>query len=74
MSIVRWDPFADVDNVFDRMMPRFGRWPGCPRRVVVLARRLNGRHRQTSAKRKRSTHDPRRTARIEDGRSESHAE
>jgi len=27
MSIVRWDPFADVDNVFARMMPRFGRWP-----------------------------------------------
>jgi hypothetical protein len=27
MSIVRWDPFADVDSLFSRMMPRFGRWP-----------------------------------------------
>ncbi len=27
MSIVRWDPFADVDRLFSRTMPRFGRWP-----------------------------------------------
>jgi len=28
MSIVRWDPFADVDRLFNRMMsPRLGRWP-----------------------------------------------
>ena len=28
MSLVRWDPFADVDTFFDRAMPRLlGRWP-----------------------------------------------
>ena len=27
MSIVRWDPFADVDSLFNRMMPGGGRWP-----------------------------------------------
>lgn len=28
MSIVRWDPFADMDTVFNRLMPRaFGAWP-----------------------------------------------
>lgn len=27
MALVRWDPFADVDNLFNQMMPRFGRWP-----------------------------------------------
>ncbi len=28
MSLVRWDPFADMDNLFNRMMPaRFARWP-----------------------------------------------
>jgi HSP20 family protein len=26
MSLVRWDPFAEVDSLF-RMMPRMGRWP-----------------------------------------------
>ncbi len=24
MSLVRWDPFADVENLFNRMMPRLG--------------------------------------------------
>ena len=28
MSLVRWDPFADMDSFFNRMMPAsFGRWP-----------------------------------------------
>jgi HSP20 family protein len=28
MSLVRWDPFADMDNFFNRMMPAsFARWP-----------------------------------------------
>jgi HSP20 family protein len=28
MSLVRWDPFAEVDSLFNRMMmPRMGRWP-----------------------------------------------
>lgn len=28
MSLVRWDPFADVDALFHRMMPAaFARWP-----------------------------------------------
>jgi HSP20 family protein len=28
MSLIRWDPFAAVDENFDRMMPSlFGRWP-----------------------------------------------
>lgn len=28
MSLVRWDPFADMDTMFNRLMPaRFGRWP-----------------------------------------------
>jgi HSP20 family protein len=27
MSLVRWDPFADVDGLFNRMMPRLGRLP-----------------------------------------------
>lgn len=27
MSLVRWDPFAEVDSLFNRMMPRLGRWP-----------------------------------------------
>jgi len=27
MSLVRWDPFADVDALFNRMLPRAGRWP-----------------------------------------------
>ena len=27
MSLVRWDPFADVENLFNRMMPRRGHWP-----------------------------------------------
>jgi len=33
MSLVRWDPFADVDTLFDRAVPRLlGRWPrGLPR-------------------------------------------
>jgi HSP20 family protein len=25
MSLVRWDPFAEVDGIFNRMLP--GRWP-----------------------------------------------
>ena len=28
MSLVRWDPFSNVDELFNRMMPAsFGRWP-----------------------------------------------
>ena len=28
MSLVRWDPFADMDSFFNRMMPaRLARWP-----------------------------------------------
>jgi len=28
MSLVRWDPFADMDTLFNRMMPRtLGSWP-----------------------------------------------
>lgn len=27
MAIVRWDPFADLDTLVNRMMPRFGRLP-----------------------------------------------
>jgi len=28
MSLVRWDPFADMDSFFNRMLPaRFARWP-----------------------------------------------
>ncbi len=28
MSLVRWDPFADVDTFFNRLMPSgFARWP-----------------------------------------------
>jgi len=28
MSLVRWDPFADIDTLFNRMMPTaFARWP-----------------------------------------------
>jgi HSP20 family protein len=28
MSLVRWDPFADMDAFFNRLMPRaFARWP-----------------------------------------------
>jgi len=28
MSLVRWDPFADMDRFFNRMMPAsFARWP-----------------------------------------------
>ena len=28
MSLVRWDPFADIDTLFNRMMPStFARWP-----------------------------------------------
>ncbi len=27
MAIVRWDPFAEVDRLFNRMMPRAGRRP-----------------------------------------------
>jgi HSP20 family protein len=28
MSLVRWDPFADMDKFFNRMMPSaFARWP-----------------------------------------------
>jgi HSP20 family protein len=28
MSIVRWDPFADMDTLFNRLMPRtLGSWP-----------------------------------------------
>ena len=28
MSLVRWDPFADVDTLFNRLMPaNFSRWP-----------------------------------------------
>ena len=27
MSLVRWDPFADIDSLFNRMTPRLGHWP-----------------------------------------------
>ncbi len=28
MSLVRWDPFSDIDTVFNRLMPRgLGYWP-----------------------------------------------
>jgi HSP20 family protein len=27
MSLIRWDPFADVENLFNRMMPRLARGP-----------------------------------------------
>ena len=27
MSVVRWDPFASLDDVFSRMPSVFGRWP-----------------------------------------------
>ena len=27
MSLIRWDPFADVESMFNRMMPRLSRWP-----------------------------------------------
>jgi len=28
MSLIRWDPFASVDETFNRMLPSlFGRWP-----------------------------------------------
>ena len=27
MSLIRWDPFADVENLFNRMMPRMPRGP-----------------------------------------------
>ena len=27
MSLVRWDPFADVESLFNRMMPRVSRGP-----------------------------------------------
>ncbi len=27
MSLIRWDPFADVENMFNRMMPRLSRMP-----------------------------------------------
>jgi HSP20 family protein len=28
MSLVRWDPFADMDTLFNRVMPRtLGSWP-----------------------------------------------
>jgi len=28
MSLVRWDPFADMDRIFNRMLPAsFARWP-----------------------------------------------
>ena len=31
MSLVRWDPFADIDTFFNRMMPTgFARWPQLP--------------------------------------------
>jgi HSP20 family protein len=31
MSLVRWDPFADIDTLFNRMMPTaFARWPRLP--------------------------------------------
>jgi HSP20 family protein len=31
MSLVRWDPFADIDTFFNRMMPSgFARWPQLP--------------------------------------------
>jgi HSP20 family protein len=27
MSLIRWDPFADVESLFNRMLPRLGRGP-----------------------------------------------
>jgi len=31
MSLVRWDPFADMDTLFNRLMPSgFARWPQLP--------------------------------------------
>ena len=27
MSLIRWDPFADVENLFNRMMPRLAHGP-----------------------------------------------
>jgi HSP20 family protein len=31
MSLVRWDPFADMDALFNRLMPAaFARWPRLP--------------------------------------------
>ena len=27
MRLVRWDPFAEVDAMFNRMLPRAARWP-----------------------------------------------
>lgn len=27
MSLIRWDPFADVENLFNRMMPRLSHGP-----------------------------------------------
>lgn len=31
MSLVRWDPFADMNTLFNRMLPRaFGDWPRLP--------------------------------------------
>lgn len=31
MSLVRWDPFADMDTLFNRLMPSgFARWPRLP--------------------------------------------
>lgn len=30
MSVVRWDPFANLDDMFSRMPGLFGRWPRTP--------------------------------------------
>ena len=27
MSLVRWDPFSEIDTLFNQLMPRPGRWP-----------------------------------------------
>jgi HSP20 family protein len=27
MSLIRWEPFPNVDEIFNRMVPAFGRWP-----------------------------------------------
>jgi HSP20 family protein len=27
MSLVRWDPFGEIDTLFNQLMPRSGRWP-----------------------------------------------
>ncbi len=27
MSLVRWEPFGDIDTLFSRMAPRFASWP-----------------------------------------------